>query len=133
MIRVVVDTNVIVSAMIKKTGNPAEILKRIHALEILPVVSREILTEYIEVLSRPAFKIPDGEIGALTIFFNRMLFNMPEIDLKKINAPEDDAIFVAAARYALADFIVTGNTRHYVGLKHEKFQILTPAEFLNRK
>ena len=57
MIRAVVDTNVLVSALIAPSGNEAFILLAVQERLVKPSVSEEILGEYAEVLARPKFRL----------------------------------------------------------------------------
>jgi uncharacterized protein len=132
MIRVVIDTNVLVSALIKKSGNPFEIMQKVKALSILPLISRAMYEEFAEVLARPELKIPAEESKEVLEYLGGYMFDLPADALEGIDAPMDDAVFVAAARHGLADVLITGNKKHYAKLKHEKFSILTPAEFLKK-
>lgn len=58
MIRSVIDTNVLVSAMISSAGNEALLLMAINQGLITPYFSAEILKEYSDVLHRPRFGFP---------------------------------------------------------------------------
>ena len=62
MMRVVLDTNVIVSALMSSLGNPAKILTLLFNEEIQIYYSGDILAEYEDVLSRPALKINPKKI-----------------------------------------------------------------------
>jgi len=65
VIRAVLDTNVLVSALISSTGNEALILLAVRQGLVKLFFSREILQEYAEVLARPKFAFPRDEIAAL--------------------------------------------------------------------
>ena len=65
MIRVMVDTNVLVSPLISPTGNEALILLAVRQVLVKPAFSREIVQEYAEVLARPKFAFPRDKIKAL--------------------------------------------------------------------
>jgi uncharacterized protein len=65
VIRAVVDTNVLVSALISPTGNEARILLAMRQGLVKPFFSEQILQEYAEVLARPKFAFPADEIDAL--------------------------------------------------------------------
>lgn len=60
----VIDTNVIVSAVISKSleSNPAKIIRAIVQDRIVPLFNDEILDEYREVLSRPKFHLTQAQI-----------------------------------------------------------------------
>ena len=65
MIRAVIDTNVLVSAMIAPSGNEALLLLAINQNLFSPCFSVEILDEYEEVLRRPKFGFEADEIKSL--------------------------------------------------------------------
>jgi uncharacterized protein len=65
VIRAVIDTNVLVSALISPKGNEALILLAIHQGIVRPCSSEEILDEYAEVLNRRKFAFQKDVIGAL--------------------------------------------------------------------
>ena len=62
---VVPDTNVLVSALLSKTGNPAKILDKFLKGELSIVYSEDILEEYEDVLHRPKLKIATDEANTL--------------------------------------------------------------------
>jgi putative PIN family toxin of toxin-antitoxin system len=70
VIRAVVDTNVLISAMISPAGNEALILLGIRQALVKPYFSADILQEYAEVLARPKFQFPPDGIGALIELLN---------------------------------------------------------------
>jgi putative PIN family toxin of toxin-antitoxin system len=130
MIRAVIDTNVLVSALINSNGKPSEIMRQVYSGAIKPVVSRGMLAEYEGVLRRNKFKFSSGEVGLILGYFDKIVFDTSLTDASSINTPEEDAVFVAAARYGEAEYLITGNIKHFSGLKNEKFRIVTPAEFM---
>ena len=62
---VVIDTNILVSALWSKNGAPARILSLIISGGLIPCYDYRILNEYKEVLIRPKFKFTSGEVSAL--------------------------------------------------------------------
>lgn len=127
----VIDTNVIVSALITKNTNSAT-LKVIEALftgRITPLYHQDIIDEYKEVLSRPKFHIKQQTID---IIINSILTNGIEVFPKptwEILIDMDDLIFyeVAMEKRDSDAYLVTGNQKHYP----IKNFIITPAEMLN--
>jgi uncharacterized protein len=71
VIRAVVDTNVLVSAMISSEGNEALLVMAVNQGLVVPCFSDEILYEYSEVLLRPRFAFPGDEVDALLDLFRR--------------------------------------------------------------
>ncbi len=126
----VIDTNVLVSAMLKWNSVPGHIIELVFDGLIIPVFSREIIEEYKEVLSRSKFHlsndIVEDIIGSLTdsgIFVDGETQNMEFID-------EKDRMFfevVMEERKEEGAYLVTGNIRHF---PVEPF-IVTPRQMLD--
>lgn len=128
--RLIVDTNVWVSAFLTPGGTPAQLLHEVERGRLTLVYSPRIEAEYREVLFRPKFNInPDF----LAEFFARLEEDGQRITPAAIplsNLPDpDDAPFIATALAAGCP-IVTGNARHFpAGCGAE---ILSPAQCLER-
>ena len=105
MIRAVVDTNVLVSALIAPTGNEALILLAIRQGLVKPSFSEEILREYTEVLARPKFGVALDEINALIALLRSQgeEIEKPESLASSLPDPGDDKL-LAWAKAASADF-----------------------------
>lgn len=126
----VIDTNVLVSAMLKWNSVPGHIIELVFDGLIVPVFSREIIEEYKEVLSCSKFHlsndIVEDIIGSLTdsgIFVDGETQNMEFID-------EKDRMFfevVMEERKEEDAYLVTGNIRHF---PVEPF-IVTPRQMLD--
>jgi putative PIN family toxin of toxin-antitoxin system len=124
MLRVVVDTNVAVSALLTPHGKAAKILNLITD-EILKVCySAEILAEYMDVLSRSRFDFSEKEQKGFINGIKRGVLAEPTVS-DTVFKDESDRIFYDVA-ITCAAFLITGNIRHY---PDEPF-ILTPAVFL---
>jgi putative PIN family toxin of toxin-antitoxin system len=124
-ISVVLDTNVLVSALLSPLGNPAKIYRMFLTQTLKVVYSAGILVEYNDVLFRARLQIPIDDatkvIGAIQKHGERIepapsTHNMVD---------EDDRVFYDTAKSAEA-YLVTGNKKHY---PDEAF-ILTPTGFL---
>jgi putative PIN family toxin of toxin-antitoxin system len=107
--KVIVDTNILVSAVLK--GRKArEIIQFISdRSDIDWIVSQEILAEYREVLNRPKFKLTD-EVRNEWIKKIETIPKLIEVNVK-IDFPRDpkDAKFIALAMASEADFLITGD------------------------
>jgi putative PIN family toxin of toxin-antitoxin system len=123
--RAVLDTNVLVSALMTPSGNPAKVYKMFFTRQLMLVYSDEIMLEYEDVLYRPRLRIPtdDADLVLETIRQHGELV-APTVSIASM-PDEDDRIFYDAAKSSGA-YLITGNTRHYPS---ESF-ILTPTEFL---
>jgi len=128
--KVVIDTNVVVSANLADEGLPAAILDLAANRIILMCISRAILTEYESVLRRPHFKLDPARITrSLTVIRNTSRLVRPTRRLAEAE-DEPDNRFLECAVAAGADFIVTGNTRHFPE-RFENIRTVTPRQFVD--
>ena len=127
MIKVVIDTNVLVSAaFLHPNSKPSKIAELIISNDLTICYSAAIIAEYQTVLFRPKFKF---NIGTLKLWLKSLtekgqivnpvpsIFDLPD---------ESDRVFYDVAKACNA-YLITGNIKHY---PDEPF-ILTPAQFLN--
>ena len=123
--RVVLDTNVIISAAISRLGNPAKIIELVSDGIITMYYSAEMLSEYEEVLSRERFGFsPEKQNATIDLISETGILITSEQSI--IQIPDmDDIIFYDVAKSANA-ILVTGNIKHYP----DDDLIMTPAEFL---
>jgi uncharacterized protein len=129
MIRVVIDTNVVVSANLKDEGLPAAILDLAASRTILMCVSAAVLAEYKEVLNRPRLKLPPKRIaGTLAVIRKTSLLVKPTREVTVIKADEPDNRLLECAEAAAADYLVTGNTKHFPKT-FKGTAIVTPKQF----
>jgi putative PIN family toxin of toxin-antitoxin system len=115
VIRAVVDTNVLVSALIAPAGNEALIVLAIMQGWVKPYFSAEILEEYASVLARPKFSFPVDEIDALiALVRDRGEQVRAAVVIPGVGSPDpDDEKFLACAQAAGVEYIVTGNKRDF--------------------
>ena len=134
MIRVVYDTNVIVSALLKPGSVPASLvslaLKDSRApYSIKLCLSPQILQEYKEVLNRPVFGFqPDAIARFLEDIEKASLMVEPTLHLH-FSSDEPDNRFLECAVAAHAHYVVTGNTKHFPD-EFQGIRIMSPAEFV---
>ena len=107
--KVVIDTNVVVSAVLKDRVPEDVILFVIGNQEFTWVASAEIVNEYMTVLTRGKFNLPDETIQKWQSTFERRA-KIVEIS-EEVNFPRDqkDAKFLACALSAEADYLITGD------------------------
>jgi putative PIN family toxin of toxin-antitoxin system len=128
-LRLVLDTNVLVSAALKPEGLPRTVLLLAVTKPARLYVSDAILTEYRDVLSRPEFRIRKGlRRQFLQIIENRAHRIFPT-RLPLVTSDPDDNIFLECADAARADYLVTGNPRHFPKF-WKKTKVITAREFL---
>ena len=111
--RVVLDTNVAVSAHLKSEGYERHVLDLVLAGKLQLAASEVILGEYADVLSRPKFGI-----GVTAVARSMRLIRVaarivsPQRELKVTSHTADNR-FLECADAARADYLVTGNKRHF--------------------
>jgi putative PIN family toxin of toxin-antitoxin system len=131
MIRVVVDTNVVVSANLRDEGLPAAILDLAANKRILMCVSAALMAEYKEVLNRPRLKLAPRRIAsALAVIRRTSLLVSPTRTVTVIKADEPDNRLLECAEEAGAHYLVTGNARHFPR-SFKSTIIVTPKQFLD--
>ncbi len=129
MPKIVVDTNVLVSALLITHGAEAAVLDCIADHKAEWCVSPAVLAEYEEVLRRPKFsRIPPKYVDALLVFAARANLVSPKITLT-VSPHGPDNRFLECAEAANADYLVTGNTRHFPS-RHGDTEIVRPRQFL---
>ena len=130
MIRAVLDTNVIVSALLEPLGPPARVLLLVIGGAIQLCVSGSVYAEYEEVIRRPRLRIAETVITAtLDTIREKGFWVRPAETIRACGDPDDD-IFLECAAAAQADYLVTGNLRHFP-LSWMKTRIMTPRLFLD--
>ena len=131
MIRVVLDTNIIVSAYLNHDGLPFSILKLALTGIIRLCVSEPILSEYEELLHRKSYPLDRGR-ARLLLKHLRLSAEMfrPSGSLNIANDP-DDNIFLECAQVAKAHFLVTGNTDDFPMKRWKYTDVVTPRMFIN--
>ncbi len=136
MTLVVLDTNVVVSAALNaRTGNfplsaPSLCLQLALIGRVGLLVSEELLTEYGEVLLRPKFGFAPRLVHALLLNLRRTadLVTPARTPPRTVKDP-DDAHVLGCAAAGGADFLITGNTRHFPE-RYRGITIVTPATFV---
>jgi uncharacterized protein len=130
MIRIVLDTNVLLSALLNPQGAPAQVLLlTLLEPDIRLCVSGEIFAEYEEVLRRPKFSRTRSEVdGALRSIRENGFWVKPADTVRACSDPDDD-IFLECAQTAGAHYLVTGNRNHFPST-WASTRVLTPRQFL---
>ena len=113
MIRVVIDTNILVSALLQPESLPAAVLMLALSGEVQLCVSDAVFAEYDEVIRRPRLKRPADVIeGALQSIRKLGHWVKPDVKVDECSDP-DDNVFLECAQAGEADYLVTGNKRHF--------------------
>jgi putative PIN family toxin of toxin-antitoxin system len=129
--RVVIDTNVLVSGVINPYGPPGRIVDQVLAGFVTGLYDDRIMSEYRAVLARPAFGFNPTDIDALLDFIEtngELVMGSP---VPVVLPDSRDLPFLEVAAGGRADALITGNARHFKpsGGAHG-VRICTPAEFV---
>jgi uncharacterized protein len=132
VIRAVIDTNVLVSGLLSPAGNEALILLAVHQGIMQPCVSEEMLAEYAQVLARPKFAFPPDEIAAVMAMFRDKGELIDPQQVAPVLPDPDDVRFLRCAEAARAEYLVTGNKRHFPAEACGAVHVVNAAELLDR-
>ena len=125
----VIDTNVIVSALISSNdkSNPTVIVRAVLRGEIKPVYNDEILSEYTEVLSRDKFHIQKSDIDLVISHIIKIGLKVERKEaVGEIFPDPKDVVFYEVALSKEDSYLVTGNIKHFPKVDF----VVTPAEML---
>lgn len=130
--RIILDTNVIVSALIQKSY-PYFIVDNILDNQSLQLcISDKLLAEYFEVLNREKFsKFPDFYTQARILLADIERYSLKFEPTKTINIISDEADnrLLELAEACDAAYLVTGNTNDFTMTHYKKTEIISPKEF----
>jgi len=128
-LRLVVDTNVLVSAALKPESLQRTVLLIAMTKPARLYVSQPILDEYADVLARPELRIRKGvRLQLLQLIRNRTFLVAPRRRLSVTGDP-DDNIFIECADASRADYLITGNRKHFPRF-WKGTKIIAPREFI---
>lgn len=127
-LRLVLDTNIVVSAALKQDGLQRTVLLLATAKPATLFVSEAVFAEYGEVLARPELKIRKG-LGQQLLQQSRAHPIKPSRALRVTKDPDDNK-FLKCADAAGAAYLVTGNTRHFPKF-WKKTEVITSREFID--
>jgi putative PIN family toxin of toxin-antitoxin system len=132
--RAVIDTGVLVSALIKPGGATGEVLYALRDGRLTVIYSTDTLVEIIDVLGRPAFRakyhiMPEDITALVNLIRLRGELVTPQKKISACRDPKDNK-FLEAALAGEADCIVSGDADLLALTPFEDIPILRPAEIL---
>lgn len=135
--RIVVDTNVLVSGLLTPFGAPAQIVRMVASGHLAVCYDARVLTEYDDVLRRPKFDFSETEVAALLDQIEGEGNSFATVPLETALADRDDEPFLEVAIAANAQSpdddvpLVTGNTKHYPKERCQGVAVVSPRFFVD--
>jgi len=128
--KIVLDTNVLVSGLLTPFGSSGEILRMVFSRELILCLDARILAEYQDVLHRPKFKFNREHISVLIDFIKQYGHFSSSAPLQ-IRLPDlDDEPFLEVAIAGRVVSLVTGNSAHYPPSPFNGINIFPPSQFV---
>ena len=138
MIYAVIDTNVLVSALITHNSQSATamVVRLLLDGEFTPLYESSIIEEYQEVLHRSKFKLVPGVADALISYIKEHGIETSRTAFLESMPDEDDRVFYEVSLSVEDSFLVTGNFKHYPvtgNFKHypQTPKVISPSDFLS--
>lgn len=129
--RVVLDTNVLVSGLLSPHGVPSTVVDLVGSGAQCVCFDGRILAEYRDVLTRPRLALPLESVETvLTRLVTSGIRLMASPLSTKLPDPDDQA-FLEVAVAASADYLITGNRRHFPSELCQGIAVVSPREFLD--
>ena len=126
----ILDTNVLVSAMLKSGSVPDQLAAEAMYGDIIPVLNDEILAEYEDVLRRPKFKFDERTVRVFLEELKRRAVFIDAGPIDEILPDHKDIVFYAVLMEKRKEddaYLVTGNLKHFP----LRTYIVTPKEMLD--
>jgi putative PIN family toxin of toxin-antitoxin system len=125
-VKIVLDTNIIVSAFINPKGVPGEIISLVLSKKITICYDNRMFSEYTEVLKKSKFNFDNILVDAFLDFIkNNGEYIIAEPNGVKFD-DEDDKAFYEVYKSSDANYIITGNKKHFP----RENDIITPREYI---
>jgi putative PIN family toxin of toxin-antitoxin system len=128
--KIVLDTNVLVSGLLTPFGPSGEIVRMLFSGELIVHLDARILSEYHDVLNRPKFNFNKDHIGLLLDFIKQYGQIVSSSPLQNFLPDPDDEPFLEVAIAGNVKALISGNSVHYPNSLREGINIVSPAEFL---
>lgn len=128
--KIVLDTNVVVSGLLCPFGPSGEVVRIVVSGELQLCYDARILSEYEEVLLRPKFSFTSADVYDLLEQIEACGFAVAAKPLAERLPDPDDEPFLEVALAGEARYLVTGNLKHYPAKKRQDILVVSPRELL---
>jgi putative PIN family toxin of toxin-antitoxin system len=129
-LRIVLDTNVLVSGLLSPYGPPGEIVRLASSGLVTLLLDARIVAEYRDVLSRLRFGFDPEAVATLLDYLESNGEMIAAEPLARRLPDPDDEAFLEVALAAGAECLVTGNVVHFPRDARSGAHVVTPAEFI---
>ena len=128
MIYAVIDTNVLVSALLSlhSDASTVQVIRSISENGICPLYNKEILAEYKDVLHRAKFSFPSKAVASILNLIKTIGLNSNRVSSSEDFPDSQDVVFYEVALSKEDAYLVTGNKKHFPKTPI----VVTPAEML---
>jgi putative PIN family toxin of toxin-antitoxin system len=130
-LKIVLDTNVLVSGVLSPHGPPAAVLRALLTERVRLCFDERILSEYRHVLSRGKFAFDRELVAEVLSFLEAAGFPALAQPLDLVLPDPADQMFIEVAVFSQADFLVTGNLKHFPRSARRGIAVVSPREFLD--
>lgn len=129
--KIVLDTNVLVSGILSPNGPPAAVLRALLTERVTLCFDERIISEYRDVLTRTKFSFDRELVEELIGFLEAA--GSPTLAPPLAVTPPDpwDQMFIEVAVSSRADFLVTGNLKHFPETARAGIRVVSPRAFLD--
>ncbi len=131
-VRVVLDTNVLLSACLKPQGLEAQVVDRALSGSVEACVTQAVLEEYADVLRRGKFSSVRERAEAILAGMERCAVRVTAGEAATGASDEDDNRFLECAAAGDAGYLITGNLRHYPA-QWGRTRVVNAREFKDRQ
>ena len=126
----VIDTNVLVSAMLVPDSVPGTVLKYVYTSVIVPLINEEIMNEYVEVLNREKFGFDKNDIDLVISNIKNSALVLERTISDEQFDDQKDVMFYEVALTGINKtnaYLVTGNIKHFP----KRPFVVTPREMVD--
>ena len=129
--RVVLDTNVLVSGLLSPFGPPGEIVRMVSSGAVVLCLDARILAEYDDVLARPRFGFDPDSVAALLDYIDFRSKMVASEPLEQRLPDPDDEPFLEVAATCGTNCLVTGDLADFPSDMRAGITVLSPAQFMD--
>jgi len=128
--KIVLDTNVLVSGLLSPFGRCAEIVRMVSSGDLTLYIDSRILSEYSEVLRRSKFRFQIDKVVTLLDHIEHRGHIVASSPLSNLLPDPGDQPFLEVAFAGQAVCLVTGNDAHFPPKQCQGVKVLSPTDFL---